>query len=206
MSRSRVWPLLLALALLALPAYAEVFHVTLKNGTVIETANRPQQANWDANMVLLLTDMGNWVGFPKDDIAGVREDDPIQGFGIRINAKVVALGVSPNDLPEGKGGKDDPNQRFLDMANRMLDMADQQQRYSVQQFVEPNQTQGIPAAFAGNSYGGNAGGAAASALGGLGGAGFGGGMQLESDPGRFVTPEGGMGAPSVTSVPVSPPQ
>lgn|GEM_PF-1305756 len=203
MLRSRVWPMLLALALLALPAYAEVFHVTLKNGTVIETANRPQQASFDANMVLLLTDMGNWVGFPKDDIAGIREDDPIQGFGVRINAKVVALGVSPNDLPEAKGGKDDPNQRFLDMATRMADLADQQQHYSVQQFVEPNQTQGIPAAFGGNSYGGNTGG---GALGGLGNMGMGGSSPMEPDASRFVTPEGGMGAPSVTSVPVSPPQ
>lgn len=204
MLRFRVWPLLLALALSALPAYAQVYHVTLKNGSVIETANRPQQATWDANMVLLLTDMGNWVGFSKDEIAGVRTEDPIQGFGVRINDKVVALGMSPNDLPDAKGGKDDANQRFLDMTNRMLDMADQQQKYSIQQFVDPNQTQGIPSAFAGNSYGGNTG--AGNALGGLGNMGMGGGLQMEPESSRMLTPEGGAGAPTITSIPASPPQ
>jgi hypothetical protein len=157
----RVSPFLFALALVAAPASADVFYVTLTNGTVIETAHQPQQANWDPNMVLLLTESGNWVGFPKDQITGIRAEDPTQGFGIRINDKAIALGVSPNDLPEAKG-KDDVNQRFFDLANRMLDMADQQSHYSIQQGVQTEQTQGIPSSFSGNYSGG-------SNLGGLGG-------------------------------------
>jgi len=152
---ARVSPLpLLALALFAAPASADVFYVTLTNGTVIETAHQPQQANWDPNLVLLLTETGNWVGFPKEQITGIRSEDPTQGFGIRINNKAIALGVSPNDLPEAKG-KDDVNQRMYDLANRMLDMAEQQQHYSIQQGVQTEQSQGIPSSFAGNGGGGS---------------------------------------------------
>ena|SRR5579872_422460 len=189
----RLSPVVLALALLAVPAYAEVFHVTLKNGTVIETASRPQQASWDSKMVLLLTDMGNWVGFSQDEIAGIRSEDPIQGFGIRINDKVVILGLSPNDLPDAKG-KDDVNSKFFDLANKMLDMQDKANHYSIQQFVDPSQTQGIPSGFAGTAGNGSGN---TNALGGLPtfvGAG--------SEPSAN---EGGVGAPSISSIPVSPP-
>lgn len=191
----RVSPFLFALALIAAPASADVFFVTLTNGSVIETAHQPQQANWDPNMVLLLTESGNWVGFPKDQISGIRAEDPTQGFGIRINDKAIALGVSPNDLPEAKG-KDDVNQRFFDLANRMLDMAEQQQKYSVQQFVEPNQTQGIPSSFAGNGGGGGG----VPNMGGLGG-----GMQLspELNQGSGQTPTTGGSEETPAVVPPS---
>jgi hypothetical protein len=167
MSRSpfRVAPLLVALALLALPATADVFYVTLTNGTVIETARQPQQASWDPNMVLLLTEVGNWVGFPKEEVKNVRSEDPTQGFGIRISDKAIALGRSPNDLPGAKTKQDEANDRYLEIANRMLDLAEQQQHYSVQQFAEPNSAQGVPINSAlGLSAGGG--------FGGLGGAGF----------------------------------
>jgi len=188
----RLSPVVLAVALLAVPAYAEVFHVTLKNGTVIETASRPQQASWDSKMVLLLTDMGNWVGFSQDDIAGIRSEDPVQGFGIRINDKVVVLGLSPNDLPDAKG-KDDVNSKFFDLANKMLDMQDKQNHYSIQQFVDPSQTQGIPSGFAGTSSNGFSG----NALGGLPNPGISGGESSAN--------EGGFGAPSLSPASVSPP-
>jgi hypothetical protein len=190
----RVSPFLFALALFAAPASADVYYVTLSNGSVVETAHQPQQANWDPNMVLLLTETGNWVGFPKEQITGIRAEDPTQGFGIRINDKAIALGVSPNDLPEAKG-KDDVNQRFFDLANRMLDMAEQQQHYSVQQFVEPNQTQGIPSSFAGNYSGGSN----VPNLGGLGN-----GVQLSPELNQGGQAAGGVsGAEEVPTVPPS---
>jgi len=152
MSRSlaRVWPLLVALALLAVPAAADVFYVTLTNGSVVETARQPQQASWDPNMVLLLTEVGNWVGFPKDEVQSVRAEDPTQGFGIRISDKAIALGRAPNDLPEETKTKQDlANDRYLDLANRMLDLQEQRQNYSIQQFVEPGSPSsgGIPVSY-----------------------------------------------------------
>ncbi|HYX23147.1 MAG TPA: hypothetical protein VFC23_03270 [Thermoanaerobaculia bacterium] len=153
-SLSRAWSVwvLLALALLAGPATAEVFHVTLTNGTTVDSSIQPQQASWDPNMIMLLTEVGNWVGFPKAEVANIKAEDPTAGFGVRISSTAIALGHFSNDLPEaGKGNpQDELNSRYLALANKMLEMQERQQHYSVQQFVEPGRTQGIPAAFAGN--------------------------------------------------------
>ncbi|HEV7786240.1 MAG TPA: hypothetical protein VGQ28_12930 [Thermoanaerobaculia bacterium] len=150
---NRIWLLVLAFALLAVPATAEVFHVTLTNGTTVDSAVQPQQASWDPNMVMLLTDVGNWVGFPKDEISDIKAVDPTAGFGVRISSTAIALGRFSNDLPENaKGGAQDQD-KYMALATRALEAAEKQQHYSVQQFVEPNQTQGIPAAFAGSGYG-----------------------------------------------------
>ena len=163
-SLSRAGLVLVVLALIALPASADVFYVTLTNGTVIETARQPQQASWDPNMVLLLTEVGNWVGFPKEEVKNVRSEDPTQGFGIRISDKAIALGRAPNDLPETKTKQEEAADKYLEFANRLLDYAEQQQHYSVQQFAEPNSAQGVPINSIGFSGGG--------AFGGLGGGGF----------------------------------
>lgn len=154
-SLARPWFLLLVLALLAVPASAEVYHVTLTNGTLIDTARQPQQASWDPNMVLLLTEVGNWVGFSKDEVQSVVAEDPTQGFGIRISDKAIALGRSPNDLPPGI----DPNKtkadlltdRYLDMMQRQLDLMESRRNYSIQQFVEPGATSGIPMSYDGST-------------------------------------------------------
>lgn len=153
-STARVWLLVLAVALLAVPATAEVFHITLKNGTTIDSAVQPQQASWDSNMVMLLTEVGNWVAFTKDDIADIKAVDPTAGFGVRISSTAIALGRFTNDLPESAKGASAQEGKYLDLATKALEAAERQQHYSIQQFVEPSQTQGIPAAFAG--YGGGA--------------------------------------------------
>jgi len=180
MKRSCVWLLLLALALVAMPAAADVFYVTLKNGTEIQTAHQPQQASWDPNMVLLLTDVGNWIGYPKEEIAGIRAENPTQGFGVRISKNAIALGWSPNDLPAPAEGKNDVNDRLAGIAERMLDIAEKQQRYSINQGVQTEQSQGIPA-----SFGGYAGGSTA---------GFG-SIPLEPNPDRFLQPQDRIGNP-----------
>jgi hypothetical protein len=138
----RVGPFLLALALLAAPASADVFFVTLTNGQVIQTAHQPQQATWDPNMVLLLTEVGNWIGFPKDQIQGVRIEDPTQGYGIRISDKAIALGRSPNDLPteddSTKSKADQMADRYLSLAERQVALQEARRNYSIQQFAEPS--------------------------------------------------------------------
>jgi hypothetical protein len=148
--------LFLSLALLALPAAADVFHVTLKNGSEILTTGQPQQATWDPNMVLLLTEVGNWIGLTKDEIESIRAEDATDGFGTRIRDNVIALGWSPNDLPDAPGASGDVNDRMASIAERMLQMAEAQQNYSVQQFVSAEETQGIPASFGGYTGGSNA--------------------------------------------------
>ncbi len=180
----------------ALPASAEVFHVTLTNGTVIDTAYQPQQASWDANMVLLLSETGNWIGLQRDEIDTIQAEDPAQGYGVRISKNVIALGMSPNDLPvpdEG-GAKPAGNDKFYELAERALALAEKQQNYSVQQGVSTESTQGIPTSFgylgspSGNSSGVNVGG---GLLGGASGLDNGGGSGLASPSApRDVLPPG----------------
>ncbi len=162
-SLSRVGLVLVVLALLALPASADIYFVTLTNGTVVETARQPQQASWDPNMVLLLTEVGNWVGFPKDEIKNVRSEDPQQGFGVKISDKAIALGRAPNDLPGSKTKQEEAADRYLEYANRLLDVLEQRSNYSVRQFAEPNSSQGVPMNY----------GVGFSAMGSLGGTGGG---------------------------------
>ena len=126
-SRSSVWTvstIVLAFALLAVPATAEVFHVTLTNGTTVDSSVQPQQASWDPSMILLMTEVGNWVGFPKDEVATIKAEDPTAGFGVRISSTAIALGRFSNDLPEtGKGNAQDAlNDRYLSLANKMLEL------------------------------------------------------------------------------------
>jgi hypothetical protein len=149
----RVWPSLLALLLLAVPAGAEVYYVTLTNGSVIETATQPQEASWDASMVLLMTDVGNWIGLPKAEVEGVRSELDNEGYGLRINADTILLGWAPNDNPipgeEGKAG-DEADGRVADALERAVAIREEESRYSVDQFVEPDESQGIPSRFGGN--------------------------------------------------------
>jgi hypothetical protein len=155
-STSRAWLLVLAFVLLAMPAMAEVFHVTLANGTTVDSSVQPQQASWDPNMVMLMTEVGNWVAFPKEEIADIKIVDPTAGFGIRISSTAIALGRFSNDLPDTAKGNtpEDINNRYLSLATKALELQEQQQHYSIQQGVSTEQTQGIPAAFAGYGNGG----------------------------------------------------
>ena len=152
----------LALALLALPAAAESFEVTLVDGTKFETRYQPQEASWDPSMVLLLTEVGNWIGLPKASIASVDADVDAGGFGTRLNSTTIALGPSPNDaaIPgeEGTGGAAAAAQNQQNaLLEAYLQQRQAEQSYTVEQFVEPNQTMGIPSRFVGSPSGGGTG-------------------------------------------------
>lgn len=194
-SLTRVWPLLLVLALFAAPASADVYYVTLTNGNVIQTAHQPQQASWDPNMVLLLTEVGNWIGFPKDQIQGVRVEDPTQGYGIKISDKAIALGRSPNDLPTSedatKSRAEQIADRYIALQERQMQLLEERRNYSVQQFVEPGSSAGIPLI----SYG-----AGSGAVSGYGGMYLGGGAPTDVNGSPSGTDFGGLSGAS------SPPQ
>lgn len=158
-----------ALALLAAPAGAESFQVTLTDGSGFESRYQPQEASWDPSMVLLLTEFGNWIGLAKDSIASVVSDLDDTGFGTRIDSTTISLGFAPNDMaiPEedqvvaGGAAPGSPAAASAAAAaaqNAILENYLQQraaeQSYSIQQFVEPNQTQGIPSRFVGSPTGG----------------------------------------------------
>ncbi len=157
---SSTLPFVAALALLALPAAGESFVVTLTDGTTFETRYQPQEASWDPGMVLLLTEVGNWIGLPADSIAEVTSDVDSEGFGTRINATTIALGPAPNDaaIPEegegAAGGAAAAQSQQNALLEAYLQQREAEQRYTVEQFVEPNETMGIPSRFVGSPTGG----------------------------------------------------
>lgn len=156
---------LLALSLLAVPAGAEIYRVTLNNGQIFETAYQPQEASWDASMVLLLDDVGNWVGISKADVQQVATVSETGAYGIQLSKTTFEIGISANDAEAqmvangqtGQGGKDaleaaQLRLTELEMQQRQAEMQQRQadRNYGVKQFVEPGQTQGIPSRFIGS--------------------------------------------------------
>lgn len=132
-----------ALCLPATPLAAEIFHVELADGHVFDTRYQPEEASWDSDVVLLLTDTGNWIAVPKADIAGITTETETKGFGQVIDTTTVVLGWAANDapLPEDEA-------RFA-AVERLQQMFEQRQGqdYTVEQFVEPSEAGrgGLPA-------------------------------------------------------------
>lgn len=150
----------LALLACAVPAGAEVFFVTLNNGTTIETAYQPQAASWDSSMVLLLTEQGNWIGLPQADIREVRSETQIAGYGRAIDDNTFELGFAPNDASDPDAKPADPAEARAQVLEQMLqqqqmelDQRRAQESYTVRQFVDPEDLQGIPARFIGEPAG-----------------------------------------------------
>ena len=159
MRRSLACLSLLALAC-TVPANAEVFFVTLTNGTTFETVYQPQAASWDSSMVLLLTETGNWVGLPQADIKEVRSEAEISGYGRMIDSKTFELGMAPNDADDPDAKPADAASARAQMLEQMvyqqqqeLDRRESEANYTIPQFVDPGQTQGIPSRLIGTAVG-----------------------------------------------------
>ena len=134
-------------ALTATPAGAEVFHVKMRNGSTIDTLYKPQQAAFDPNVVIILSDAGNWIGVNQREIESVLSDSEIHGFGVALNFNTIAIGWAPNDAPEPTA----PNAQAA-TAQALQNLYRQQQEqlhYTVPQFVNTDQTAGIPARLVG---------------------------------------------------------
>ncbi|HEY0781907.1 MAG TPA: hypothetical protein VGE98_05585 [Thermoanaerobaculia bacterium] len=153
-SLARVCLALAAFALLAGPATAEIFYVKLTNGATIETRYQPQQSSWDAGTILVLSDVGNWIGLAQKDIDSVTSDTEVSGFGVAINTTTVAIGWAPNDnidpnAPEAdqqaKSGGNAAQQQTAQALQGLLQQREAQSKYTIQQGVQTEQTQGIPA-------------------------------------------------------------
>ena len=143
---------LLGLAgLAATPAQAEVFHVKLRNGTTVDTLYRPQQAIFDPNVVILLSDAGNWIGIDQRDIEGVRTESEIHGFGVALNFNTIAIGWAPNDAPEPPTGAQAAQAATAQALQNLYQQQQAQSHYTVPQFVSTEQTVGIPASLVGGS-------------------------------------------------------
>ena len=139
-----------AILVVALPATAEVYTVSLHSGQTFDSLYRPQEAPWDSNKVLLRTDVGNWISVPKSDIATVTSATELGGFGTVIDNSTIELGMSAHDMPTpDELAEQAKNNPYAALQNQIQE----QQPYSVKQFVDPSQTQGLPGQWVG--YGNN---------------------------------------------------
>lgn len=125
----------LATVFVAAPAAAEIYTVTLSNGSEFETRYRPKEAGWDQSKIMVLTDVGNWIAIDKADVQSVISETENNGFGKVIDTVTISLGWSPNDAPEETAEESmDPMTRLLNyLASEQSNAPD----YSVPQFVEP---------------------------------------------------------------------
>jgi hypothetical protein len=145
----RIWLLVLVAGCLTLPAAGEMFTLTLKNGNTFVTYYQPQEADWDPNQILLLTDFGNLIALDKDDVLEAVSDTETRGIGRFIDSTTIELGASPNDLPIPT---EDAEAAAMDALQQAVLQQQLQPRpnYSQQQFVEPGQTGGgIPVGLVG---------------------------------------------------------
>lgn len=91
-------------ALAAVPASAALFTVHLTNGTAFDTRYQPQHASWDDQMVLILTDQGNWIGVLEAEIEKIAEQRVPTGYARRLDAVTLEIGYTANDAAgEGDG-------------------------------------------------------------------------------------------------------
>jgi hypothetical protein len=139
--------LVLAALALAAPAAAELFTITLNSGHSFESRYEPMAASWNPELVMFMTDQGNWIALPRADVASIEAETEARGFGMVINTTTIDLGYAPQIA--GEEIPVDPYQQYLEALR-------QEQPYSVQQFVEPSQAQGIPGSFIGFPSGGPA--------------------------------------------------
>jgi hypothetical protein len=150
MRRSLILVALVA-AVLALPVSAEVFTVTLTNGNVLETQYQPQEAVFDKDMVLLMSEVGNWIGVRRDEIESVVSDAESSGFGKVIGKNTVDLGWSANDAVDPNAPGADKQDPALSLAAQALQAVAQSRQtaesYTIKQFVQPSETQGIPSSL-----------------------------------------------------------
>jgi len=144
-SRS-IWILALLLALPCVAA-AETYTVTLDNGNEILTRYQPKVSQPDEEKVMLLTERGNWIAFPRSRVVSVTSNTESRGFGRVINNTTIALGLAPNDAEDQSLVPADPTTALLNMM--AAQSAQPERDYSVQQFVNTESAGkgGFPANF-----------------------------------------------------------
>lgn len=144
-SKARILTLSVLLVLAAGALAAETFTVTLDNGTTFVTRYKPKLAA-DGATVYLLTEVGNWIAFERASVVDVVSDLESRGYGLVIDTTTISLGIAPNTRQAGEeaGGTLDAN---LALLNYLRERDAQMQSYSVPQFVEPEETSGIPVSY-----------------------------------------------------------
>lgn len=152
-ARTRFFALVVSVAvvgaLAALPAAADVYTITLANGTTFQTRYQPEDASWDPAKLVFLDELGNRLSLAKSDVVSIATDLETRGFGHMLNSTTMALGWAPNDAldPDSDEGK----AALQAEAQRAMMQGGAQPVYNQQQFVEPGAATGLPFGLVGVS-------------------------------------------------------
>lgn len=88
------------LGILAGTVSGQTFTVTLENGSSFETRYRPVPSGFDPEIVLIITDRGNWIGLREADIVDVSSQVERSGFGYQVDTSTIFVGWTPNDADD----------------------------------------------------------------------------------------------------------
>jgi hypothetical protein len=124
-------------ALVALPVAAETYHVNLCNGQSYATRYPPEEASWDADTLLIITETGNWIGVRRAAIDRIEIETELRGFGKRLNATTIFMGRSPNSA-QAEETELTPAERQNQLLEQLIGQQQSQPDYTMQQFVEPD--------------------------------------------------------------------
>lgn len=136
-------------AFLALPASADIYTITLQNGTSFQTRYQPEDASWDPAKLVFLDEHGNRLSLAKTDVVSIATDLETRGFGHMLNSTTMALGWAPNDALDLDS--DEGKAALQAEAQRAMMQGAAQPVYNQQQFVEPGASTGLPFGLVGYS-------------------------------------------------------
>jgi hypothetical protein len=138
MKRHAALPLALAVLLLAcLPLQALEYEIRMVNGNSFHSRYEPKIAPFDSTRMMFMTVTGNPITVPRDAVKEVISLTEASGFGKRLDAATVLIGLAPNDNPT-------PEEQAA------LEGAEGEQPatpYSIPLFSETEGTQGMPLYF-----------------------------------------------------------
>jgi len=144
-TRALAWTLVGLMAVA--PLSAAIYSVQLKNGNSFETRYEPRDAPWDSGKLVLLDEWGNLISLSKDEVEEVSSDFEAKGYGAMLDDTTMALGWAPNDLIDPDSAEGQAAAEAA--ATAAAQAGNQQPNVSIEQFVEPGDTQGLPAQWIG---------------------------------------------------------
>jgi hypothetical protein len=139
MSRRPALPIAFAVLVLAcLPLQALEYEVRMVSGNTFITRYEPVIAPFDETRMMFMTTNGNPITVPRDQVKEVISLTEASGFGKRLDAATVLIGLAPNDNPT-------PEEQAALEAQALA--GETPAPFTNPLVSEPDQTGGIPLSF-----------------------------------------------------------
>jgi hypothetical protein len=136
--RARLSIILAVLLLACLPLQAMEYEIHMVNGNVFHTRYEPVIAPFDSTRLMFMTVNGNQITLQRDSVKEVISATEASGFGKRLDAMTILIGLAPNDNPT-------PEEQAALESQALADEAPVP--YTIPLVVETEQTQGMPLGF-----------------------------------------------------------